>query len=76
MRIAGVPVHDVGLRVKLAYHFTRRQIAQLTGREPERMIEPLELYAHAPGLLLAYGKFEQATATQDRADGASRCSPD
>jgi len=32
------------------------------------MIEPLELYAHAPGLMLAYGKMEQAAAGQDRLD--------
>jgi AhpD family alkylhydroperoxidase len=56
------------LRVKLAYFFTRRALGRLTGREPERMIEPLELYAHAPGLMSAYGKIEQATAKQERID--------
>lgn len=68
-RIDGVSVGDAGVRVKLAYFFTRRQLGRLTGREPERMIEPLELYAHAPGLMFAYGKIEQATAEQDRVDG-------
>jgi hypothetical protein len=29
-RISGVSARDAGLRVKLAYYFTRRQIAQLT----------------------------------------------
>lgn len=48
--------------MKLVYYFTRRSIAQLTGREPERMIEPLGLYAHVPGLLRGYGRLEQATA--------------
>src|ERR1019366_8830141 len=67
-RISGVSARDAGLRVKLAYYFTRRQIAQLTARGRERMIEPLELYAHAPGLLLAYGKLEQATAKLNRVD--------
>jgi hypothetical protein len=38
------------------------QTARLTGREPERMIEPLEMYAHVPGLLRGYGSLEQATA--------------
>ena len=61
-RIAGVSARDAGLGVKLVYYFTRRSIAQLTGREPERMIEPLELYAHVPGLLRGYGRLEQATA--------------
>jgi 4-carboxymuconolactone decarboxylase len=67
-RIAGVSARGGGLRVRLAYFFTRRKIAQLTGREPERMIEPLELYAHAPRLLLAYGRLEQATAMLHRVD--------
>jgi AhpD family alkylhydroperoxidase len=66
-RIAGVSARDAGLRVKLAY-FTRRHIARLTGRETERMIEPLEMYAHAPGLLRGYGMLEQATAKLDRVD--------
>jgi 4-carboxymuconolactone decarboxylase len=44
----------------------RRATAQITGRETERMIEPLELYAHSPRLLLGYGLFEQATAKQHR----------
>ena len=67
-RIAGVPTRNAGLRVKLAYRFTRRSIARLTGREPERMIEPLELYAHAPGLLLGYAMLEWATAKLNRVD--------
>jgi hypothetical protein len=74
-RIDGVSKGDAGLRVKLAYFFTRRQLARLTGREPEHIIEPLELYAHAPGLMFAYGKLEGATAEQDRVDwpeGAGR----
>jgi AhpD family alkylhydroperoxidase len=67
-RIEGVSREDAGLRAKLAYFFTRRQLAQLTGREPERIIEPLELYAHAPELMFAYGKLEGAAAKQDRVD--------
>jgi len=65
-RIEGVSAKDAGLRAKLAYFFTRRQLARLTGREPERIIEPLELYAHEPDLMFAYGKLEAATAKQDR----------
>lgn len=65
-RMERVSKSDAGLRVKLAYFFTRRQLARLTGREPEDIIEPLELYAHAPGLMFAYGKLEAASAQQDR----------
>jgi len=61
-RIQGVSTRDAGLFTKLAYWFTRRGMRQLTGREPERAIEPIELYAHVPALLRAYGKLEQATA--------------
>jgi AhpD family alkylhydroperoxidase len=68
-RIAGVSARDAGLGVKLASYFTRRQLKQLTGRETERMTEPVEMYAHAPGVLSAYGKLEQATAKLHRVDG-------
>jgi AhpD family alkylhydroperoxidase len=67
-RMGRVSRADAGLRVKLAYFFTRRQLARLTGREPEDIIEPLELYAHAPGLMIAYGKLEAASAQQNRVD--------
>src|SRR3712207_3175204 len=67
-RIEGVSARDAGVRVKLARYFTRRQLAQLAGRETERMTEPVEMYAPAPGLLSAYGKLEQATAKLHRVD--------
>jgi AhpD family alkylhydroperoxidase len=67
-RIAGVSARDAGLKVRLAYHFTRRQIAKLAGRETKQMIEPVQLYAHVPRLLLAYGRLEQVTAKLDRLD--------
>jgi 4-carboxymuconolactone decarboxylase len=67
-RIEGVSAREAGPLVKLAYFFTRRQIARLTGRETERMIEPLEMYAHVPGLLRGYARLEQATAKLHRFD--------
>ena len=67
-RIAGVSAREAGPPVKLAYHLTRRSTAQLTGREPERIIEPLEMYAHVPGLLRGYARLEQATARLHRVD--------
>jgi len=33
-RIKGVPPAQAGLYVKMAYYFTRRGIAKLTGRAP------------------------------------------
>jgi AhpD family alkylhydroperoxidase len=67
-RIAGIPARGAGLRVRLAYYFTRRQIARFAGRETGRMIEPVEMYAHLPGVLFAYGKLEQATVKLSRLD--------
>jgi AhpD family alkylhydroperoxidase len=61
-RIVGVSTQQAGLRVRIAYWFTRRQIGRLTGRATDRMIEPLEMYARIPGLLHGYGTLEQATA--------------
>ncbi|MDT2006918.1 carboxymuconolactone decarboxylase family protein [Rhodococcus opacus] len=61
-RIAGVSRHDAGPMVKLAYWLTRRQMVKLAGRETERMIEPVTVYAHLPGVLRAYGMLEQSTA--------------
>jgi len=54
--------------VKLTYFFTRRALKQLTGRDPARMIEPLQMYALVPGLLSGYGGLEQATAKLHRLD--------
>jgi len=67
-RIAGVPGREAGLRVRMVYFFTRRNSARLTGRAPSRVIEPLEIYAHVPGLLRGYGRLEQATANLRRLD--------
>ena len=67
-RIAGVSVRLDGLRVKLVYFFTRRNFARLTKRQPERAIEPLEIYAHVPGLLRGYGRLEQETAKLRRVE--------
>jgi len=61
-RIAGVSARRASVGVKLAFFFTRGALKRLTGRQPDRMLEPLELYAHLPGLLRGYGALEQATA--------------
>jgi len=67
-RIAGVPAGKAGPGLRLVYFFTRRNFARLTGRTPERVIEPLEIYAHVPGLLRGYGRLEQATTKLRRLD--------
>lgn len=67
-RVRGVSTRQAGLYAKLAYFFTRRSLRRLTGRETERMIEPLQMYAHVPCLLKGYSKLEQATAKARRLD--------
>lgn len=67
-RISGVSSDQAGTYMKIAYHFTRRSIGKLTGRETERMIEPLEMYALVPALFKGYAKLEQATAKLHRLD--------
>jgi AhpD family alkylhydroperoxidase len=67
-RIKGVPPAQAGLYVKIGYYFTRRSLGKVTGREPERMIEPLQMYAHLPVLFKGYAKLEQATAKLHRLD--------
>ncbi|WP_028934678.1 carboxymuconolactone decarboxylase family protein [Pseudonocardia spinosispora] len=71
-RIKGVTPEQSGLGVKLAFFFTRRQLTKLTGRTPERMVEPLEMFAHIPPLLAAYGKLEQATSKLHELDQRTR----
>jgi 4-carboxymuconolactone decarboxylase len=61
-RIPGVPARQAGLYARMAYYFTRRGLRQVTGRAPDGMLEPLEIYAHVPGLMRGYGGLEQATA--------------
>jgi 4-carboxymuconolactone decarboxylase len=67
-RIPGVSARTAGIGVKLIYLFTRRSLSRLTGRAPQGMLAPLELYAHLPRLLRGYGGLEQATAKLNRVD--------
>ena len=51
--------------MKVAYAFTRKGMAKLAGRPLDDGIEPIEVYAHIPGLLKGYGKLEQAKYRPD-----------
>jgi alkylhydroperoxidase family enzyme len=57
-RIDGVSTRNASPLVRLIYRLSRRRL----GRD----VEPIAVYAHAPGLLLGYGMLEQATASQHR----------
>lgn len=64
-RIAGVSDHDAGLGAKIAFFFTKRRLAKMTGLETATMLEPLRMYAHIPKLLNAYGRLEMAESKLD-----------
>jgi alkylhydroperoxidase family enzyme len=57
-RIDGVSTSNASPLVRLVYRLSRRRL----GRD----VDPIAVYAHAPGLLLGYGMLEQATAGQHR----------
>jgi alkylhydroperoxidase family enzyme len=61
-RIKGVPKSQSGPVVRLVYRFGPRMMRKLTGREPRAGggIEPMEIWAHQPKMLLAMGRFNQA----------------
>ena len=61
-RVSRVEPRQARPLVRVIYHIARRQVGELTGRSPEHMIEPVEVYAHLPRLLMGYGRFEQASA--------------
>jgi alkylhydroperoxidase family enzyme len=61
-RIAGVPRSQAGPIVKLVYRFGPRAARKLAGRAPQAGsgIEPIEIWAHQPKMMMAMGKFSQA----------------
>jgi alkylhydroperoxidase family enzyme len=61
-RIQGVQRSQAGPIVKLVYLLGPRMMRKLTGREASigNGIEPMELWAHKPKLMIAMGKFNGA----------------
>ncbi len=61
-RIAGVSKSQAGPVVKLVYRFGPRVMKKMTGRDPQTGtgIEPMEIWAHQPKMLLGMGRFNQA----------------
>ena len=61
-RIQGVPRSQAGPTVRLLYRFGPRMMRKLTGREAQdgSGIEPIEIWAHQPKMMLAMGRFNQA----------------
>jgi AhpD family alkylhydroperoxidase len=61
-RIQGVSKSDAGPMIKLAYRFGPRMIKKLTGRPPQTGtgLEPIEIWAYQPKMMMAMGRFNQA----------------
>lgn len=61
-RIQGVPRSQAGPMVKLIYRLGPRMMRKLTGRDPAvgSGLEPMEIWAHKPKLMIAMGKFNGA----------------
>ena len=61
-RIQGVQKNQAGPVVNLVYRFGPRTMRKLTGREASigNGIEPMEIWAHKPKLMMAMGKFNGA----------------
>jgi hypothetical protein len=61
-RIERVPMRKAGPMVKLIYRLGPRMMKRLTGREPQAGsgLEPMEIWAHRPKMMMGMGKFNQA----------------
>jgi len=61
-RIQGVPASKTSPLTRLIYRFGPRMTRKLTGRNAQRNngIEPFELWAYQPRMMMALGRFNQA----------------
>jgi AhpD family alkylhydroperoxidase len=61
-RIEGVSQNKAGPMVRLVYTLGPRMMKKLTGREPQTGsgMEPIEVWAHQPKMMMGMGKFNQA----------------
>jgi alkylhydroperoxidase family enzyme len=61
-RMQGVSKSQAGLVVKLVYAFGPRVMRKMTGRDPQTGsgIEPIEIWAYRPKMMIGMGRFNQA----------------
>ena len=61
-RIEGVAKSQAGPIVKLVYRFGPRMMRKMTGRDPQTGsgIEPIEVWAYQPKMMMGMGRFNQA----------------
>ena len=69
-RIKGVSKAQAGPVVKLVYRFGPRMMRKLTGRDPRigNGLEPMELWAHQPKMMMGMGRFNQAVRKSNTVD--------
>jgi AhpD family alkylhydroperoxidase len=67
-RIEGVQRGRAGLVTRVTLWMARRNIRQIAGRETERMLEPMEMFARVPRLLFGYGMLEAAAGKSHLVD--------
>jgi AhpD family alkylhydroperoxidase len=69
-RIEGVPKRNAGPMVKLIYRFGPRMMRKLAGRQPQigTGLEPMEIWAHQPKMMMGMGKFNQAVRKGNSVD--------
>jgi 4-carboxymuconolactone decarboxylase len=61
-RIQPVPIEEASEDVATILEYVRTGFAEMAGGETERMIEPLQVYAHVPGLLRGGVELARANA--------------
>ena len=73
-RIEGVPSSQAGPVIRLIYRFAPKGIRKLTGRDPQTGsgIEPFEVWAHQPKMMMGMGRFNQAVRKGQTVDERTR----
>lgn len=66
-RVTPLSERGAGIRARIVFWFAGRALARLAGRpeDPDRMLEPLRLYAHLPAP--GPGRHRSGDARDDRA---------
>ncbi len=61
-RMQGVPRGQASPMVRVAYRFGPKMMKKMTGREPQSGsgIEPMEIWAYQPKMMMGMGRFNQA----------------
>ena len=69
-RIQGVSKRNAGPMVRLIYRLGPRMMKKLTGRQPQTGsgLEPIEIWAHQPKMMMGMGKFNQAVRKKKSVD--------